>query len=436
MKKIFRALLLLLSACAFAQTPIAHVVIIVKENRSFDHMFGTFPGANGATTGLVSSGATGATIPLAKATDSVIPDIDHSWRASHAAIDNGKMDHFDLENNCGAATNYHCYSQYSQSQISSYWSYAQNYVLHDNFFSSQSGPSLPNHLYLIASTSANMINLLNGVLPGGHPNNWGCDADAGSYVDSLNPATGKTYRQFPCLDSATLGDILESAGLSWRYYAPSIGQAGYQWSAYDAINHIRNNSSEWTTHVVPVSQFITDAASGNLPAVSWVTPPASLSEHPSSPMSKGMNWTVQQINAVMSGPDWPSTVIFVTWDDWGGFYDHVPPPLLDVFGSGMRVPLLIISPFVQPGTICHDSATFDSLLAFVEHNWNLGPLTQRDANANDLFSCFNSTLAATPTATTAGPLLLGMVPEPKLTKARQKAIDQEITRDRVNDPDD
>jgi hypothetical protein len=100
------------------------------------------------------------------------------------------------------------------------------------------------------------------------------------------------------------------------------------------------------------------------------------------------------------------------------------------------VPLLIISPFVKPGTICHDLSSFDSLLAFVEHNWNLGSLTQRDANANDLFSCFNSTLAATKPATTAGPLMLGMVPEPKLTRAEQKAIDHEITRDRVNDPDD
>jgi phospholipase C len=153
-------------------------------------------------------------------------------------------------------------------------------------------------------------------------------------------------------------------------------------------------------------------------------------------MSKGMNWTVQQINAVMSGPAWSSTAIFVTWDDWGGFYDHVPPPTLDAFGNGIRVPLLIISPFVTPGTICHDLASFDSLLAFVEHNWNLGSLTQRDANANDLFSCFNSTLAPTKPATTAGPLLLGMVPEPKLTKAQQRAIDHEITRDRVNDPDD
>jgi len=142
LKKIFWPLLLLWSACAFAQTPIRHVVIIVKENRSFDHMFGKFPGANGATSGRVSSGAT---IPLAQATDSVIPDIDHSWRASHIAINGGKMDHFDLENNCGAATNYHCYSQYSQSQISSYWSYARNYALHDNFFTSESGPSLPNH---------------------------------------------------------------------------------------------------------------------------------------------------------------------------------------------------------------------------------------------------------------------------------------------------
>jgi phospholipase C len=355
--------------CSAQVTPIEHVVIIIKENRTFDHMFGLYPGANGVSVGRIS---TGQTIPLSRAVDRE-PNFVHSFAGAVKAVHGGLMDRFDLLPGC-LAPNYGCYSQYQQSDIPKYWAYAQNYVLADNFFSSMVGPSFPNHLYLIASQSgtatSNPQNALN--------HSWGCDAGPNATVLLLN----KT-KVAPCFDYQTLGDTLTTAGLSWDYYAPAFNTAGYQWSAYSAINHIRN-TGEWAAHVKGVTGFKT--RTGSLAAVTWITPPQTYAEHPTSPISRGETWTVQQINSIMASPDWASTVIFVTWDDFGGFYDHVPPPSL---GMGARVPLLIISPFVTAGQVCHALGSFDSLLAFVEYNWSVSALTARDAAADPLVSCFN-----------------------------------------------
>ena len=358
--------------CAAQATPVRHVVIIVKENRTFDHMFGRYPGANGATSGKISSGKT---ISLAHATDRE-PDISHTFANAKRAINNGLMNRFDQGIGCGAPK-YACYSQYAQADIPHYWTYAQNYVLADNFFSSLSGPSFPNHQYLIASQSGLAISNPKG----GTNHSWGCDAGPAATVQLLGGGNAP-----PCFDYDTLGDRLSAAGLSWQYFAPGFNTPGYQWSAYDAINHIRN-TREWTTHVLDVNGFTTHANS--LATVTWITPPGDVSEHPPSPVSRGEAWTVAQINSIMASPDWPSTVIFVTWDDFGGFYDHAPPSNVDSLGFGPRVPLLIISPFVTRGQVCHTQGSFDSLLAFVEYNWSLSAITARDAAADPLLSCFN-----------------------------------------------
>ena len=373
----------LLGAVCTAQvkpvTPIQHVVIIIKENRTFDHMFGLFPGANGASKGKVSSGKV---IGLAHALDKE-PNIPHAFNGAVRAIDAGRMDKFDLIAGCGAPK-YACYSQYKQADIPRYWSYAQNYVLADNFFSSLSGPSFPNHQYLIASQS----NMAISNPRDGKNFSWGCDAGPAATVQILGG--GKAP---PCFDYETLGDRLTAAGLTWKSFSPGFAKAGYQWSAYDAINHIRN-TSQWTAHVLDVNGFKTRSSS--LPTVTWITPPGQYSEHPTSPMSRGESWTVAQINSIMASPDWPSTVIFVTWDDFGGFYDHVAPPNVDNLGYGARVPLLIISPYVTAGQVCHTQGSFDSLLAFVEYNWSLPALTTRDATADPLLSCFNFKANAAP----------------------------------------
>jgi phospholipase C len=254
--------------------------------------------------------------------------------------------------------------------------------LADAFFSSLQGPSFPNHLYTVGAQSGGALNN-----PTNSPARWGCDSPANSRVLIFND-DGDLRHVYPCFDFKTLADLLQNEGLSWGYYAPGIGQSGYIWSALDAIRHIRLISL-WQQHVVPTEQFVLDAQSGNLPAVSWLVANAELSEHPPASVCIGENWTVTQLNAVMTGPDWDSTVVFLTWDDFGGFYDHVAPPVVDNFGFGPRVPFLIISPWAKRDYITHTTLEFSSVLKFIEERFDLDPLTERDKDANDLIDSFN-----------------------------------------------
>ena len=359
-------------------TTITHWVFLIKENRPFDHYFGTFPGAYGATTGTIS---TGQVIPLSHAPDVMPEDLSHSWIAAQTAIDYGRMDQF----NVGCVDNDICMSQFYQQDIPNYWTYASTFTLADQAFSSLHGVSFPNHLYIVTAQSGGVIDN-----PPQQTNAWGCDSPTGTTVPWVN-TEGYVSDVFPCFDFMTLADSMQSANLSWAYYAPSQGERGYAWSALDAINHIRNTSL-WTEHVFPNAQFVTDAQSGNLPSLSWVTPPGFQSEHPKGTgVCDGENWTVSMINAVMEGPDWNSTAIVLTWDDYGGFYDHVPPPQLDFFGFGARVPWIIISPYAKPGYISHTIYEFSSFLKTVEERFGLAPLTERDANANDILDSFDFT---------------------------------------------
>jgi len=357
-------------------TPIKHVVIIIKENRSFDHMFGKFPGVNGATTGLCGN----KVLKLYSAPDAVQHDLGHESGSSRAAIDNGKMDGFCL---VSGGSDDSSYQQFNSSTIPGYWALAQQSVIADNFFSSVSGASFPNHQYTIAAQSGGVYSN-----PANSNGYWGCDAPKGAFVYGVDLVTGQQFTTFPCQDYKTLGDTLTSAGLNWKSYAPVPGQQGYGWNAYNAVKHIRFGSG-WN-NVVPTTDFVGDAGGStcNLPAVSWVVPDFVHSEHPVSPMSVGEAWTLQQVNAVTQGPCASSSVIFLTWDDFGGFYDHVPPPTRDKIGFGIRVPLLIISPYAPAG-VFHNQANLDSMLAFVEANWGLKSLTTNDGQADNLMSVFN-----------------------------------------------
>jgi phospholipase C len=375
--------LLLSSVLAFAQeavevpaTPIQHVVIIIKENRSFDQYFGKYPGANGATTGKTSKGQV---VTLGSTPDKMPYDLGHGWSDTHKAMDGGKMDGFDLVSDGNKNGVLLGYTQMDQTSIPNYWSYAQHYALGDAMFSSLAGPSFGNHLYTVGAQSAGVIGIPNG------GSSWGCDAPAKSRVLVMD-AQGKTTRQYPCFEFQTLGDLMTAAGVSWLYYAPGQGQPGYQWNTYDAVKHVRNGSM-WTTNVVPETQFIHDATAGTLPSVSWLI--TANSEHPPASACGGENWTVKQLNALMSGPNWSSTVVFLVWDDFGGFYDHVPPPALDIYGLGPRVPFLIISPWVKAGSVVHTQYEFSSMLKFVETLWGLPALTQRDAQAANMLDAFN-----------------------------------------------
>jgi phospholipase C len=365
---------------------IQHFVFIIKENRSFDSYFGAFPGADGATQGVISNGQV---VPLAPNPDITPHDLTHTSGGAITDIDNGKMDDFDVPAYGNENGDLLPYRQFTQSGIPNYWSYAEHFVLADHMFSSLHGPSFPNHLYAVAAQSGGVLEVPvpQATLPLGTKSiTWGCDAPEGELV-RVQEAQGQFENLPPCFDFPTLADSLEAAGISWKFYAPAQDEHGYVFSTLDAINHIRN-SGLWQEHVVSTNDFVTDALSGNLPAVSWMVT-GEQSEHPPNSVCIGENWTVEQVNAAMEGPDWDSTAIIVVWDDFGGFYDHVNPPQVDGYGLGMRVPALIISPYARPGYISSTQYEFSSVLKTIEEAFNLAPLTERDMNANDIYDSFD-----------------------------------------------
>ena len=411
--------------------PIKHVVFLVKENRTFDNYFGRFPGANGATTGKTCDGGTVSLQPLL---DRQTPDISHAWAAALTSYNDGGMNCFDRITKAAypdAGTPLG-YQAARESDIPSYWKLAQEFALGDNFYSSLHGPSFPNHLYTIAAQSGGVEDNPGGARPDAAPapqvgpcqtvmscprageaglepsdvppltqtrGVWGCDADPKERVAVLDQE-GDVVEIYPCFDFPTMADELSAAGVSWKMYAPATGtydggfqgSGGYIWTVYDAIRHIRD-SAEWKEHVVPTEQFAIDARSGTLPSVVWISTPSPVSEHPPASVCEGENWTVSLLQALAAGPSWNDTAVFLTWDDFGGFYDHQPPDQLDRFGLGFRVPLLVISPFAKRGFIDHTRAEFSSVLKFIETNWDLPALTDRDRATVDLTEAFDFTQA-------------------------------------------
>jgi phospholipase C len=352
-------------------TTIQHSVFIVKENHTFDNYFGMFAGANGVTSGMTSSGQM---VPLHHMPDSYQGNLCNSWGCALEAIDAGKMDKFDLI----SGDTLDAYMQVSEQDVPNYWAYARRFVLADNYFTSVHGPSIPNHLFSIAAQSGGVID--NGGNSASGVSGLTCDGTPYGTVTVLN-ANGNITQQRPCFDFQTLADLLEAAGIGWKYYSDDGG-------ALSLINHIRN-SPLWKEHIAPAAQFVSDAKAGHLPSVSWLIPPGAASEHPPYSICEGENWTVSVLNAVMQGPSWNSTAVFITWDDFGGFYDHVPPPQVDRFGLGLRVPLLIISPFAKAGYISHTVYEHSSVLKFVETRYGLKSLTSRDGAASDMLDSFD-----------------------------------------------
>jgi phospholipase C len=371
------------------QWPIKHVIFIVKENRSFDEMFGAFPGADGASTGRMGA----KTVPLLHGTDGRMKlDLSHTYERALADFDHGRMDGFGYD----SWSKHWAYTRFTQSQIPNYWRWAQDFVLEDHFFASVNGPSFPNHLFTIAAQSGathdNPKRDLHDPRAKTHPRpkTWGCDAPPWVKV-RVYLSGDEIEKVSPCFDFETLGDLLSGARIPWAYYAARPKEKGYIWSAYAAVRHYRDDSTTWNHHIFPVDTLVQDIHDGRLPPITWVTPRFALSEHPEYNMCWGQNWSTQVIDAVMNSPMWKDTAIFLTWDDWGGFYDHVPPPQVDKFGMGIRVPLLILSPYARQGFIDHETGEFSSVLRFIEDNWGLGHLTKRDAMAADLSQSFDFT---------------------------------------------
>jgi phospholipase C len=354
--------------------PIKHVVFLIKENRTFDNLFGTFPGTNGA-----ASADDGGTIrPLTRGTDGRLPgDLPHCYVCALQAWNSGRMDGFDQ----GGLTTRWAFTRLVRAQLPNYWHWAKQFVLADNFFASAQGPSFPNHLYSIAAQSGGAVD--NPRRTGFFSNTFGCDAPSQQKVEVYD-SEGHVRFIRPCFDFKTEGDLLDAAHIPWAYYAATELQRGYIWSAYSAIRRYREHPRRWERHVFSVDQVIRDIKQDELPPVTWITPRFELSEHPEYNFCHGENWSTKVINAIMRSDIWEDTAIFLTWDDYGGFYDHVPPPQVDRFGFGFRVPLLVISPYAKRGHIDHRLGEFSSVLRFIEDNWSLSRLTHRDRRARNL----------------------------------------------------
>jgi phospholipase C len=357
---------------------IRHIVIVIQENRSFDYLFHGFPGADTVTSGRTSNGST---VPLSKVPLDAPYDLQHQYAAARDSMDGGRMDGFDKnppDYPSGKPPNYTpppnpAYAYAPRLQVDPYFDIAKSYVVADRFFTSAADGSFVNHQYLVAGQAGHTY-----ATPSSTP--WGCDNPSGAIY--LLDANGNMTTQItaPCFSYATIADELDRKSLGWRYYAPSSSSFAYIWSTFNANSQIRTGL-DWANVVSPQTQFLTDAAHGRLAAVTWVVPEIGDSDHPGVYAKGGPSWVTSVVNAVGASSAWSSTAVFVLWDDWGGFYDHVAPPQLDYDGLGIRVPLIVVSPYALRGRVAHTQYESGSILRFIEQNFGLGSLTAVDARA-------------------------------------------------------
>jgi len=382
---------------------IEHVVFVVQENRSFDNIFGgfdasgkPFPGADtwsnpdpGEPTPHDHNGNP-VTMQQGLLEDCYSPA--HYHPQAVGDIDGGRMDGFDRE----PVSTLACapssppptfpYRYVSAAEVAPYWQLGERYVVADHMFEPMSSGSFGAHLYLAAGQSANTIDE-----PSATP--WGCDAPTGTIVDVITPTGGEEPGVFPCFSIPSFADVLDLRGISWRYYAGPRNDYGYLWSVFDAFDRIRNGP-EWTSNVInPPAQFLTDVQNGSLAAMTWITPTLDVSDHPVSHQNEGPAWVASVVNAVGASKFWNTTAIFITWDDWGGWYDHVPPPTLSPVSLGIRVPLIVVSPYARAGYVSHVVHTTGSVLHFAEEALNVPSLGEEDARADDLTDAFDFTQA-------------------------------------------
>ncbi len=385
---------------------IKHVVVIMQENRSFDSYFGTFPGADGIPKNACVPDPQHAGTCVRPFPDhaNVNGGGPHSQPNATADLADGKMDGFiaqaesarrgclnPLDPACTNAPTDDVMGYHTQSDIPNYWSYAQNYVLQDHMFEPNASWSLPAHLFEVSEWSAtctrhndpdSCTNALQ--LPGLPP----------EIATTLGAGTGAVKP--PIYAWTDLTYLLHKQQVSWGYYVVTgtepdcanpaamscvpVRQNAHTpgiWNPLPYFDTVKNDNQ--LGNIQSVDHFYKAAESGSLPAVSWVVPSGVLSEHPPAPVSFGQSYVTSLINAVMRSPDWDSTAIFLAWDDWGGFYDHVVPPKVDENGYGLRVPAIVISPYAKRGYIDHQTLSFDAYVKFIEddflHGQRLDPKT-------------------------------------------------------------
>jgi phospholipase C len=381
-------------------TPIQHVVVLMQENHSFNDLLGRLcvnegGRCTGSKTGVVSNGTK---IPLSSEPD-LAPAVGHAIADQLAAMNGGNMNGWDRVENCSEADHYACLTQAHAGTVPTLWSLADAYAISDRTFETSAVSSWGSHVELVAATLDGFSGdqPVNGTTgPGG-----GCDskkdelwADSPAqkpiYVPSCVPdAEGNgPYRASPVRYVPTIMDRVEEAGLTWRLYSPAADKGGYGWAICPTFYEcMGSDQSRW---VKPPTDLVTDARDGKLRNLSIVVPYPQRSQHNSRSLMVGDNWIAQNVRAIMDGPDWQSTAIFITYDDCGCFYDPVAPPL----GYGIRVPMVIVSPYAKPGYVDRTDASFASILAFTERVLGLSPLSTLDANAYDYANAFAFSEAA------------------------------------------
>jgi phospholipase C len=355
------------------KTPIQHLVVLLQENHTFDNYFGTYPGADGFPPGTKmpinpNNLSAGYEVPWHIGTYATT-DLSHSAATFRDQYDGGKMDAFIsalIQRNQDGRLSM---GYYDGRDIPYYWNLADNYVLFDRFFSSAKDGSGGNHLYWVAATA---------------------------------PAvTGNEKLSDLLANTPTIFDRLQVAGVSWKFYVQNYDPT----ITYRDLGNIGNRESQviWvpllnmdrfidnpvlSSHIVDLNQYFTDLRNGNLPAVSYIVPSGD-SEHPPSSLASGQLFVKNLIQELMRSTAWNNSAFLLAYDDWGGWYDHVSPPQVDSGGYGMRVPAILISPYALKGTINHTQLDFTSILKFIEQNWGISPLADRDAKANNLLSAFD-----------------------------------------------
>ena len=422
------------AASGQASIPIEHFIFIIQENHSFDNYFGTFPNANGIPSSAAFADYPGGPLvhhPFLSTKPTIPHDLPHSWQAAKVAHDSGAMDGFlwaeypagakyygrsiavptpdpkrvkirgrgkqvraaatpegevlspagfaddedsdapdvEAQNDALAAKtlaagppkqpNWTIWtlSHVDYTIIPNYWEYAQKYTLCDAFFSSITGPSQPNHLYTVA-------------------------AQSGDLVKNLGKGTDEIY-SFP-----SIIELLGNASVSWKYYTGEPHSSENLWNPLPGFEKYAAGY-DVKSHLAATSQFEADIQKGTLPQVCWLVPTKALSEHPPENIKDGMSYVTKLVNAVMQSNYWKNCAIILMWDDYGGFYDHVPPIQVDTFGYGFRVPAIVISPYSRSGTIVHTTYDLTSPLKLLETKFQLSALTGRDSGSNTMLECFD-----------------------------------------------
>jgi phospholipase C len=411
---------------------IKHVVVIYLENHSFDNLYGQFAGANGLanandsnTTQVDSAGNPYTFLPPVPGStvfptnlpntffdidqyvpnDMKIPDVLHRYYQEQLQIDGGKMDKYALYNSTAGLS-----QGIYKTSLLPLLDVAHNYTLCDNFFHSAFGGSFLNHIWLVAAASPVFPNAPTASIavlgPPGKLIKDGAVTPDGFVVNTSftvnipHPATADPATLVPNQNMPTIGDRLSDKHISWAWYSGGwdsalagrpdpLFQFHHQPFAY--FTNFADGTQAKKDHLLDETQFIESAKKGTLPSVSFVKPVGANNEHPGyADLLSGENHTLELINDVLNGPNGDDAAIIITYDENGGFWDHVPPPVIDKkWGPGTRVPTIIISPFAKRGYVDHTQYETISILSFIERIWDLKPLNDRDRNANPLQNAFD-----------------------------------------------